>query len=477
MARDMLTFLDKYFELFPEQLDRELYIAGESFAGQYIPYISKAILDRNKELSLHDKQYLNLQGLLIGNGWIDPVNQYLTYLQFSYSTGLIEQGSKAANVIEQMHNACADALSELANMTVHVDKCEKMTNEIFSQWHQNTRLNVNDPKSCVNMYNINLTDTYPSCGMNWPPDLDYMYPYLQRPEVRSALHTAKDSSAWEECRGKPGKEFNTEHSVASVSLLPELLDQIPIWFFNGDQDFICNRLGNERMIDQLEWNGYKGFNEIDEVEEAWIYDGTMAGTVTSGRNLTYVKFFEASHMVPFDFPERTQFMLNVFTGLTDWKLNNRVAKPDPGLQHEGEDEDRDKLINDAKWHAYYRAGEVALVFVVIATIGFGYFLYRNNVEILSDGNETHSWLRSFVRGLSRWKPNSHLTRNRYRYSGLSNSSPLTGRRTFTDAEVILEASEEGEDEDDNRRPQDEENGYHNNESTNRELEEFVVHKP
>ena len=70
--------------------------------------------------------------------------------------------------------------------------------------------------------------------------------------------------------------------------------------------------------------------------------------------------------------------------------------------------------------------------------------------------------------MSRWKPNSHLTQNRYRYSGLSNSSPLTGRRTFTDAEVILEASEEGEDEDDNRRPQDEENGYHDNESTNHE---------
>lgn len=31
---------------------------------------------------------------------------------------------------------------------------------------------------CVNIYDVRLEDTSPSCGMHWPPDLDPMYKYL-----------------------------------------------------------------------------------------------------------------------------------------------------------------------------------------------------------------------------------------------------------------------------------------------------------
>lgn len=32
---------------------------------------------------------------------------------------------------------------------------------------------------CVNNYDVRLTDTHPACGMNWPPDLSDITPYLQ----------------------------------------------------------------------------------------------------------------------------------------------------------------------------------------------------------------------------------------------------------------------------------------------------------
>lgn len=37
---------------------------------------------------------------------------------------------------------------------------------------------VNGQNMCVNNYDVRLTDTHPACGMNWPPDLHDMYPYL-----------------------------------------------------------------------------------------------------------------------------------------------------------------------------------------------------------------------------------------------------------------------------------------------------------
>lgn len=36
---------------------------------------------------------------------------------------------------------------------------------------------------CVNNYDVRLTDTHPACGMNWPPDIADITPYLSvRPD-------------------------------------------------------------------------------------------------------------------------------------------------------------------------------------------------------------------------------------------------------------------------------------------------------
>ena len=114
---------------------------------------------------------------------------------------------------------------------------------------------------CVNIYDIRLSDTYPSCGMNWPPDLTYITPYLRRDDVRVALHAPKDSNAWAECRSTVGSALSAKKSKPSVELLPKILDKgVKVLLFSGDQDLICNYVGTERMIEKLEWNGETGFN-------------------------------------------------------------------------------------------------------------------------------------------------------------------------------------------------------------------------
>ena len=47
-TEDNLKALRKFYEKFPTLKKNELYISGESYAGVYVPYISKAILDFNK---------------------------------------------------------------------------------------------------------------------------------------------------------------------------------------------------------------------------------------------------------------------------------------------------------------------------------------------------------------------------------------------------------------------------------------------
>ena len=57
--------------------NRKVYIAGESYAGQYIPYIASDMLDRK------DKKYFNVKGVQI----IDPsVNEDDTIIEGSQQT-------------------------------------------------------------------------------------------------------------------------------------------------------------------------------------------------------------------------------------------------------------------------------------------------------------------------------------------------------------------------------------------------------
>jgi len=53
---------------------RPLFFTGESHAGHYIPTIISYFLDKNDALPEGDV-HLSVEGMAIGNGWIDPVSQ------------------------------------------------------------------------------------------------------------------------------------------------------------------------------------------------------------------------------------------------------------------------------------------------------------------------------------------------------------------------------------------------------------------
>lgn len=65
-ADDAFTALkDFIFNKGPEFSNRSLYLSGESYAGKYIPDLADRILNNNMDEKL---KYINLKGVLIGNG-------------------------------------------------------------------------------------------------------------------------------------------------------------------------------------------------------------------------------------------------------------------------------------------------------------------------------------------------------------------------------------------------------------------------
>ena len=334
--------------------------------------MAKAILDRNQK-SPTEAQW-NLSGLLIGNGWISPAEQYHSYLDYAYKAGVIQKGTDTAKQIEEQQSTCDRGLDK-PNGTDNVDlpQCEQILQDILRLSQKNNQ--------CYNMYDVRLKDSYPSCGMNWPPDLTSVTPYLRRKEVISALHINKDKhTGWTECSGAVGSNFKAKESKPSIRLLPDLLKEIPIVLFSGDQDLICNHLGTEQLIHNMEWNGGKGMEIAPGTwapRRDWTFEGEPAGIYQEARNLTYVLFYNSSHMVPFDYSRRSRDMLDRFMNVdiasiggipTDSRIDGEKGMevsvgghPNSTTAEKAEKE----KIERAKWDAYYKSGEVALVVVIV----------------------------------------------------------------------------------------------------------------
>ncbi|KAK9459384.1 Alpha/Beta hydrolase protein, partial [Lipomyces oligophaga] len=393
MTADFLTFMDKFFSIFPQYLADDLYIAGESYAGTYIPYIAQAILDRNSNSTSTDVRY-PLKGILLGNGWIDPVRQYLSYAPFAYQNGLIKSDSTSARKVDAQIDKCVKDLSD-NGVRITVDSCEGILDIILEE----SKLSkAKDNKVCYNMYDVRKFDTYPDCGSNWPEDLESVTPYLRTDEIKAALHiNVNNKPGWSECSGAVSREFTAKRSKPTVDLLPGILEQIPVLMFNGDQDMICNHLGNEDLIGKMSWSGATGFEEAAGGAWAprlpWTYDGEPVGLYQTARNLTYVLVYNASHMVPVDQPLAARDMFHRFLGV-DFSHTGEVSKgvvgddnsttPSDDNDNDSSDQkDENDKIKDAMRAAYFRAGELALVIVSLAALGFAAFLlYQRRVARL-----------------------------------------------------------------------------------------------
>ncbi|KAH8596330.1 pheromone-processing carboxypeptidase kex1 [Bisporella sp. PMI_857] len=365
MANQFVIFLEKWFALFPEYENDDIYLAGESYAGQHIPYIAKAMLDRNKAGG--GKVPWQLKGMLIGNGWVSPEEQYMAYLSFAYEKGLVQRGSDVAKKLESQQAVCVKILKEPGGTDrVDVPECEQILQDLL---RETTKHHTDGKTECLNMYDVRLKDTYPSCGMNWPPDLANVTPYLRRKDVVAALHIKPEKkTGWQECNGAVGGAFRARNSKPSVRLLPDILTEVPTVLFSGAEDLICNHIGTEELISNLQWGS--------------------AGFYQEARNLTYILFSNSSHMVPFDYSRRTRDMLDRFMKVdiasiggvpTDSRIDGEKGPQTSVGGHPNstvaEAAEKEKL-DAAKWHAYYKSGEIVLVIVAIAAAAWGWYVWR-----------------------------------------------------------------------------------------------------
>lgn len=93
--------MEEFLAIHPELKGRDFYITGESYAGHYIPAIAYHFL-------YAANLTVNLKGIAIGDGLVDPYNQYPAYATFSYENNLI--GKAEYDILVEGFKVCQTAI-------------------------------------------------------------------------------------------------------------------------------------------------------------------------------------------------------------------------------------------------------------------------------------------------------------------------------------------------------------------------------
>jgi cathepsin A (carboxypeptidase C) len=297
VSEDLYWFLQAFFEAHPEYLDRPFYVFGESYGGHYVPAISYRIYQGNLN---GDGLRINLAGLGIGNGLTDPEIQYQYY---PYMANNNTFGIKAVDDDTYQHMVdkiprCVDMIQTCQNIE---DACV-LADDMCNLWETTPYY-----RTGLNPYDI----TKPCGDSDLCYDFTNIETFLNLQSTRDSLHVVDESAEWTECNNKVNVMFTKDWMKNfHQNLIPMLEDGITALIYAGDADFICNWMGNKAWTLALDWSGKDAFNA--EGDHDWLVNGQPAGQARTADGFTFLRVFNAGHMVPMDQPEAALSMLTTY---------------------------------------------------------------------------------------------------------------------------------------------------------------------
>jgi carboxypeptidase C (cathepsin A) len=281
----LYTGLQEFFNRWPQYRKSRLFIFGQSFGGTYVPRIAHAIQSGNAK----GQPYINLVGIGIGNGWVYPLLQQSTYAEYAYLHGIIDPVSKP--IVEDLYNKCRDAI--IKGGTPSPPEVNTICEEIEKYI---TKINGG-----LNVYDIRETGDY---------DFTNIHDYLQRTDVRAALHVSPLVKEWKTTSDAIEKILARGEQDSAAGYYPQLFNSIKVLIYNGVFDMDCNFMGTDAWLSGLKWEGSGQF--LSAQRAPWYVNKQLAGYIRSYAKVTQLVFSGAGHMVPMNEPEYALVMFNNF---------------------------------------------------------------------------------------------------------------------------------------------------------------------
>ncbi|KAF7137829.1 hypothetical protein RHSIM_Rhsim07G0231200 [Rhododendron simsii] len=282
-AEDSYTFLVNWLERFPQYKSRDFYIAGESYAGHYVPQLAYTILSKNK---ITNQTVINLKGIAIGNAWIDDNTSNQGIYDYYWTHALNSDETHAAIT----------------------KNCDFVTGNLTRQCIQ--YLDQGDEEvGDIDIYNI----YYPLCDPSAPKrppvgsvnDFDpcsdnYVASYLNLPEVQKALHTI--NTTWSACSHVGW----TDSPSTILPTIKQLIDSgLRLWVYSGDIDGRVPITSSRYSINTFKL-------PVETAWRPWYSNEEVGGYVVGYKGLVLTTVRGAGHTVPSYQPERALNMISSF---------------------------------------------------------------------------------------------------------------------------------------------------------------------
>ncbi|ODM90366.1 Venom serine carboxypeptidase [Orchesella cincta] len=293
VGQDLYSAITQFLTLFPEFVERDFYVSGESYAGKYIPAISHKIHLENQK---SPKVKVNLKGMAIGDGFTDPVNM-LNYGEYLHSVGLLD-------------------LTQKQHFQAEEDKARNfIKNGSYMEAFQVIDELIDGDLSGHPSYYKNCTglDTYFNFMQDKEPvEFGYYATFVQLAATRKSIHVGNRNFS---DLGSKVEMFLRDDMYRSVSnLVVDLLDakeNYKVLFYSGQLDIIVANILTENFLNNLNWHGSSKW--LDAERNVWKVGGNVAGYAKVLDNMSYVLVRGAGHMVPSDKPKWAFDLINRFT--------------------------------------------------------------------------------------------------------------------------------------------------------------------
>ncbi|XP_057959081.1 serine carboxypeptidase-like 33 [Malania oleifera] len=308
VAEDAYNFLVNWLQRFPQFKDRDFFIAGESYAGHYVPQLAELIYERNKQGAKYPS--INLKGFIVGNPETDNYYDYKGLLEYAWSHSVIsdEDYNKTKQVCDfktfVWSRECNDAMNvvfekydEIDIYNIYAPKC--FLNSASSVGHANFRFSMDKVKS-YGWRRKRLAGGYDPCYSKYAEE------YFNRVDVQSSLHVKNNGNVkWTVCNNSILRAYN----FTNFSVLPIYTKLIKgglrIWIYSGDTDGRVPVIGSRYCIEAL------GL-PLKSPWRSWHHQAQVGGRMVEYEGLTFVTVRGAGHLVPLNKPSHSLSLIHSF---------------------------------------------------------------------------------------------------------------------------------------------------------------------
>ncbi|CAJ0569097.1 unnamed protein product, partial [Mesorhabditis spiculigera] len=386
-AVDNVLALQAFFARFPEYKNRDFYVTGESYGGVYVPTLTNLLVKMIQNGTL---PYVKLIGMAVGNGALNRMDLVNSGLDLVYYRGII--GKSEFDAMQECCQAPQElsAPLQMCNFSQYVN-IDDYGNAVVVNYTDPVKLRcsqrtVKYGQDLVWSTLNNVYNTWADCYTQSPDSMDMgekleqlvrQHPYLKlfansidyqmfsngqnpfvdqgsqgtststdsvggfscyaqaaataymnRQDVKKALHIPDGLPAWQLCNDDINAIYYKQQHPDMMPVFQEMFDSgYPLRFliYNGDADMACQFMGDQWFIERFI---AKNMIPTTSLRQVWNYTRTTDFMPRIGgfaktfalNNMTVdlLTVRGAGHMVPTDRPGPAFQMLQNYLGKSNY---------------------------------------------------------------------------------------------------------------------------------------------------------------